>query len=245
MYIKYLNEISKKDVTEVGGKGASLGELTQAGFFVPAGFVIITDAQGNLNEEEILKAFDLLNVEKVSVRSSAVAEDSSSASGAGQLETYLNVSRENLIENIKKCWDSIKSERATSYAEEKDLSEDQLRVAVVVQKMVDAKAAGVVFTANPVTNNTNEVMVESVLGLGEKLVQGSVTPDNFIVNKENEGIKSKDLQGEQTIPDEIIKELVNLGKRIEKHWGIPQDIEWAIDSENKIWILQSRPITTL
>lgn len=244
MYIKTFNEISNEDVSLVGGKGASLGEMTQVGFPVPPGFVITTEAREQINKEEIFKAFDLLNAEKVSVRSSAVAEDSSSASWAGQLETYLNVSRENLIEYIKKCWESIRSDRARSYAKQQNLSEDQL-MAVVVQKMVEVKAAGVMFTANPVTKSKEEIMIESVLGLGEKLVQGAVTPDNFVVDKENAKIKSMDLQDIQTISDDIVKALVELGKKIENHYGFPQDIEWAIDEQNKIWILQSRPITTI
>src|SRR3989344_5447590 len=241
-YIKTFSEISKDDVKLVGGKGASLGEMTKANIPVPPGFVITTEANGQINEEEILKAFETLDTEKVSVRSSAVAEDSSSASWAGQLETFLNVAKEDLIENIKKCWESIKSERAKIYAEQQNLPKDQMIMAVVVQKMVDAKSAGVMFTANPVTSNKEEIMIESILGLGEALVQGSVTPDNFIANKENGEIKSKDLQGEQTISDETIKNLVELGKNIEDHYGYPQDIEWAIDENNKIWILQSRPI---
>ncbi|HBQ50965.1 hypothetical protein A3B42_00540 [Candidatus Daviesbacteria bacterium RIFCSPLOWO2_01_FULL_38_10] len=245
MYIKFFNEISKEDINLVGGKGASLGEMTQAGFSVPLGFVITTEALGQINEKEIFKALDLLNAEKVSVRSSAVAEDSSKASWAGQLETYLNVSREELINKIKDCWNSIKSERVKTYAARQNLSEDQLLMAVVIQKMVDVKVAGVMFTANPVTNNEEEIMIESVLGLGEQLVQGSVTPDNFVVDKESGEINSKDLQGEQTIDDEVVKKLVELGKKIEGYFGSPQDIEWAIDKQDKIWILQSRPITTL
>lgn len=244
-FVKGFSEISKNDVLEVGGKGASLGEMTTDGFPVPPGFVITTEAAGKINEDEIFKAYDELNADKVSVRSSGVAEDSLSASWAGQLETYLNISRENLIENIKKCWGSINSERATAYAAEQNLSKDQLKVAVVVQKMVDAKAAGVMFTANPVTSDREEIMIESVLGLGEQLVQGAVTPDNFVVDKENAEIKSKNLQGEQTISDKTITELVNLGKKIEARYRFPQDIEWAIDEQGKIWILQSRPITTV
>lgn len=254
MYIKFFSEISKNNVNLVGGKGASLGEMTQAGIPVPPGFVITTETYKQfINEEipidvkeQILESFDLLKAERVSVRSSAVAEDSSQASWAGQLETYLNVNRENLIEKIRECWNSINSERATTYAAGQNLSEGQLKVAVVIQKMVDAKAAGVMFTANPVTSNEGEIMIESVLGLGEALVQGSVTPDNFIIYKENGEIKSKDLQkDEQTITDGTIQQLVSLGKKIEAHYGSSQDIEWAIDNEGKIWILQSRPITTL
>lgn len=236
-----------EDINLVGGKAASLGEMTKIGITVPTGFVITTAAKGQINKEEILKAFDLLNTKKVSVRSSAVAEDSQKASWAGQLETYLNVSREDLISKIKDCWNSIKSERALNYAARQNLSESQLLMAVIVQKMKNSKAAGVMFTANPVTNNKNEIMIESILGLGEVLVQGSVTPDNFIVDKDSLEIKNKDLQriSKQSISDENIKKLTELGKKIEDYYGSPQDIEWAIDEQNKIWILQSRPITTL
>lgn len=246
MYIKFFKDISKHDVKEVGGKGASLGEMINADFPIPLGFVITTEAKGEINEQEIFKAFDKLNAERVSVRSSAVAEDSSSASWAGQLETFLNVSKEDLIEKIKECWGSIKSDRAVSYASDQNLSEDQLEVGVVVQKMVDAKSAGVMFTANPVNNDIEEVMIESVLGLGESLVSGSVTPDNFILDKETGEIISKDIaQVDESISEEELRELVEYGKKIEAHYGRPQDIEWAIDENGKIWILQSRPITTL
>lgn len=216
-YIKKIPEIHKDDVKEVGGKGASLGEMDNAGFPVPPGFVITTEGFGEIKEDEIFKAFDKLSSEKVSVRSSAVAEDSSSASWAGQLETYLNITKENLIENIRKCWDSINSERAKIYAVDQNLSANELKVAVVIQEMVNAKAAGVMFTANPVTSDKSEIMIESVLGLGESLVQGSVTPDNFVIDKETGSIKSRDLQEKQTVNDGIIKQLVELGKKIENH----------------------------
>lgn len=244
--IKKFSEITKESVNLVGGKGASLGEMISAGIPVPPGFVITTEGFQKDIEQEALEAFDQLNAEKVAVRSSAVAEDSSSASWAGQLETYLNTTREDLIAKIKDCWDSINSERAKDYASQQNLSEDQMKVAVVVQKMVDAQSAGVMFTVNPVSTDRNEVMIESALGLGEKLVQGEIIPDNFIVDKETLEVKSRDLQQEKhTLSDEKIKELVELGKKIENHYGKPQDIEWAIDEQNKIWILQSRPITTL
>ncbi len=245
-FVKKFSEISKESVSLVGGKGASLGEMTSVGIPVPPGFVITTEGFQKDIEQEALAAFDELNAEKVAVRSSAVAEDSSSASWAGQLETYLNITKEDLVNKIKQCWDSINSERAKDYASQQNLSEDQMKVAVVVQKMVDAKSAGVMFTVNPISQNKNEVMIESALGLGEKLVQGEVIPDNFIVDKETLEIKNKDLSGDkQTISDEDVKKLVELGKKIEDHYGKPQDIEWAIDNQNEIWILQSRPITTL
>lgn len=247
MYIKNFAEISKSDVVLVGGKAASLGELTQAGIPVPPGFVITTEAFQKDIEKEALSAFDRLNAERVAVRSSAVAEDSSEASWAGQLESYLNISRDDLISKIKECWDSVKSDRALNYAARQNLPEDRLLVAVVVQKMVDSQTAGVMFTVNPISKDKNEIMIESVLGMGESLVQGLVTPDNFIVDKKSLEVKSKDLQkeNEQFVDDENIKKLVELGKSIEDHYGSPQDIEWAIDKQGKIWILQSRPITTL
>lgn len=244
-FTKKFSEISKEDVNLVGGKGASLGEMTNVGIPVPPGFVITTEGFQKNIEQEALNAFDELNAEKVAVRSSAVAEDSSSASWAGQLETYLNTARDNLMDKVRECWNSINSERAKDYASQQNLTEDQMKVAVVVQKMVDAKSAGVMFTVNPVSADRNEVVIESTLGLGEKLVQGEIIPDNFVVNKETLETISKDLQGEQTISDENIKELVELGSKIEDHYGKPQDIEWAIDGQEKIWILQARPITTL
>lgn len=275
-FIKKFSEISKQDVKQVGGKGASLGEMTGVGIQVPLGFVVTAQTHQKFAndslavdvEEEILKAFDDLDAERVAVRSSAVAEDSSEASWAGQLETYLNVSKGDLINKIRECWNSIKSERVLSYAGGQNLSEDELFVAVVVQKMIESKASGVMFTVNPITKDTNEMMIEAGFGLGELLVQGLITPDNFIVYKNTLKIKNRDIQAqdamlvfqngenreipvpedkrnEQAISDEIIVELAKMGVKIEDHYGKPQDIEWAIDEEDKIWILQSRPITTL
>ncbi len=276
IYIKTFDQIDKNNVKEVGGKGASLGEMARIGISVPPGFVVtaqvhqkfINDSLPADAEEEILTAFDKLDAQGVAVRSSAIAEDSSQASWAGQLETYLNVSRDDLINKIRDCWKSIKSERALSYAGGQSLSEDDLFVAVVVQKMVESKASGVMFTVNPITKDTNEIMIEAGFGLGELLVQGLITPDNFIVDKHTLEIKNKDVQSqdimlvfqdgenkkilvpedkknEQSISDEIVKKLAEIGRKIEGHYAKPQDIEWAIDSQSKIWIVQSRPITTL
>ncbi len=276
MFTKTFNEISKSDTKLVGGKGASLGELTQAGIPVPSGFVVTTDAYQKFVDqevpvdvkEEILKAFDLLGAERVAVRSSAVAEDSSNASWAGQLETYLNVSRENLINKIRDCWNSTKSERALEYSSQQNLSEDQLVMAVVVQKMIESEISGVIFSVNPVSEDKDEIMIEAGHGLGEMLVQGLITPDNFIVDKKTLDIKSRDIQVQETmlvfqegqnkeiavpsekqaksaLSDNQVMELAKLAIIVENHYQKPQDIEWAIDDLGKIWILQSRPITTL
>lgn len=275
MLTKTFEAISKNDVNLVGGKGASLGEMLNAGLPVPLGFVITTKAYLQFYkqglpadvEEEIFKAFDSLRTERVAVRSSAVAEDSSTASWAGQLESYLNVTREDLIESIRKCWNSIKSERALSYTAQQNLSEDQMTVAVVVQKMVESEVSGVMFTVNPITKDVNEIIIEAGYGLGEMLVQGIVTPDNFLLNKTTLEIKNRDIQtqdvmlvfqegankevpvpenkkSQPTLSDEQIKNLALLGKKIEDHYGYPQDIEWAFEKDN-FYIIQSRPITTL
>lgn len=191
--IKNFNEININDIATAGGKGASLGELTQAGFSIPPGFVITAQAHKKfLNdqipidfEEEILKAFDNLDTKRVAVRSSAIAEDSAHASWAGQLVTYLNVLKKDLITKIRECWNSIKSERALVYSGEHKLSENELFVAVVVQKMVESTTSGVIFTVNPITKDRNEIMLESGYGLGEMLVQGFITPNNFVVDKKN------------------------------------------------------------
>ena len=118
-------------------------------------------------------------MQRVVVRSSAVAEDASDASWAGQLESYLNITADKLEVSVRKCWKSIKSKHALDYAKDKNLSRDDLLVGVAVQAMVEPESAGVMFTVNPVTGNQKEIMIESAYGLGEMVVQGTVTPDNF------------------------------------------------------------------
>lgn len=274
MHTKFFDQINKNDVAEVGGKGASLGEMTRVGIPVPPGFVVTTQTFKQFFDseipidvvEEITKAFDELGVERVAVRSSAVAEDSSQSSWAGQLESYLNVTRENLIENIRKCWNSIKSERVLSYAGGVGVDEKDLLVAVVVQKMVESEASGVMFTKNPITGDESEIMIEAGFGLGELLVQGMITPDNFLVTKDSLEIKSRDIQTQETmlvfqdgqnkavpvpegkksqatLTETQVKKLAQLGKKIEDQNGSPQDIEWTLEDE-KFYIVQSRPITT-
>lgn len=273
MYTKKFSEIDKNSVAEVGGKGASLGEMTKAGIPVPPGFVVTAETYRQFIDseipievqEEILRSFDELGVERVAVRSSAIAEDSKTASWAGQLESYLNVTRDKLIENIRQCWNSIKSERALAYAAEQNLPEDQLVVAVVVQKMVDSDVSGVMFTINPITKNQDEIMIEAGFGLGEMIVQGMITPDNFIYNKKLKEVTNFDIQVQDTmmvfadeqtkevpVPEDKkdkaaltetqVKELAQIGLRIEDHYGFPCDIEWVLE-KNKFYIVQSRPIT--
>jgi pyruvate, water dikinase len=264
-----LEEVSRADVELVGGKAASLGEMLQSGVMVPPGFVITTDGfkSGMLPDlkQTILDAFDTLGAERVAVRSSAVAEDSGSASWAGQLESYLNITRDTLIEAVQKCWHSIESEHAVAYAKEQDINEQA--VAVVVQVMVDSELSGVLFTANPVTENQDEIVIEAAYGLGELLVQGMITPENIVAKKDSGKIlrrqasKQKimltykdgtnqevpvraDLLEKLVVSEKQVKELGVLARKIEQHYGSPQDIEWAI-TDGKLYIVQSRPITTL
>lgn len=243
--LKFFHEITKNDVAIAGGKGASLGELINNNIPVPDGFIITASAYNQaLDEKEIFDAFDKLNMSRVAVRSSATAEDSKSTSWAGQLETYLNVTKNDLIKSIKNCWASINSPRAISYAKENNIPSDKQKVAVVVQAMVDSQMAGVMFSVNPVTSNKNQIVLEACFGLGEALVQGQVTPDNFIIDKKSLQIIEKNINL-NTLSDKQVIDLAKLAIRIENHYHFPQDIEWAIDPNNEIFILQSRPITTL
>lgn len=269
-YIRFLYEVSLKDILLVGGKAGSLGELIQSGVPVPEGFVVTTAGYLNKDTElqkEIYEAFDDLRTESVAVRSSAIAEDSVNASWAGLLESYLHVKQDDVLNAIQDCWQSINSERVLWYAKQNKIPESKRAVAVIVQRMVDSDVSGVMFTQSPVTNNKNELMIEAAYGLGELLVQGEITPDNYLINKATLEIISKSkgsqrvrlvhqngntrktavphyLQRKQTLTVEQVLDVAKLGKKIENHYRTPQDIEWAIENE-ALWIVQSRPITTL
>lgn len=201
------------------------------------------------------------------VRSSATAEDMPQASYAGQQDTYLNVERSDVPARIKECWASYWNARAISYRHNAKVPSPEGGIAVVVQEMVPSDSSGVLFTANPVSGKKDEAVIESSWGLGESIVSGMVTPDRFICRKDpiviaerRIGVKTKGIYlhegrshtldidpARQSLPsldDSQIGDLVSLGKRIESHFGSPQDIEWAI-SKGKTLILQSRPITTV
>jgi pyruvate,water dikinase len=209
----------------------------------------------------------------VAVRSSATAEDLPDASFAGQQETYLNVRGENeVVKKTVKCWSSLFTPRAIFYRTQKGFAHENVLISVGVQKMVEAKAAGVMFTINPVTGDTNQIVIEGNFGLGESVVSGSVTPDEFIVDKRSMKIVEKRIsvkkvqyvrdphtgntvhvdvspekQNQPCLSDEEILRLAELGLKIEKHYGKAQDIEWAIDRDlnlpDSIFIVQSRPET--
>lgn len=177
---------------------------------------------------------------KFAVRSSATAEDLLTASFAGQQDTYLNVAKKDVLNAVKKCWASLFNPRAIFYREEKKIPHD-VGMAVVVQEMVPAEYAGVMFTVDPI--HKKDILVEAAIGLGEQVVSGEVTPNSYFLDRKTFAIKQK--MGEyEGISDDIIKAIAKKGIEIEKHYAKPQDIEFAV-KDGKIFILQSRAITTL
>ena len=233
-------------------------------------------------EDEIVSAYSQFSSDigietpEVAVRSSATAEDLPEASFAGQQDTYLHISgKKELLNYVRKCWASLWTSRAIYYRQNKGFNHFDVNLSVVVQKMVNSEKSGVMFTANPVNSNTDEMMINASWGLGEAVVSGTVTPDEYIINKESRKIiekhiaeknimivKSADGIGtveikvgdyigyenvnKPCLSDDELKELVNYGLKIEKVYGSFQDIEWGFDRDTKkLYILQSRPITTL
>lgn len=246
-------DITKDDVALAGGKGASLGEMARAGLPIPPGFVILSAAYEKFLKEkkmpeevaeEIKKAFKKLGAKRVAVRSSATAEDAKDAAWAGQLESYLNTTEKNLLENVQKCWESLSSPRAKFYRAEQGLAKKKISVAVVVQEMIASEVAGVAFSVHPVTEDRSQMIVEAVEGLGESLVSGQVTPDSYVIEKKSLKLIDLHKEGRQKLSEKQIRELAKLVVKIEDHYGFPVDVEWAY-AKGKFYIVQSRPITTL
>ncbi len=312
LFIQPFSKITKKDVGLAGGKGASLGEMTQADIPVPPGFVVLAsafdrflhetglemDIEAQLKkvsykdinsvdkystvirnlihrakmpkdlQQEIIKDFKKLKVKYVAVRSSATAEDSSQASWAGELETYLNTTEKDLLKRVRDCWSSLFTPRAIFYRHEKKLHKAKVSVAVVVQAMVQSEIAGIAFTVHPVTKDKRQMIIEAGYGLGEAVVSGQITPDSYVVDKKTFALLdinvteqtrklsgklssgnewkniSKAEQGRQKLAGQQIVELAKICANIEKHYKFPCDIEWAY-AGGKFYITQSRPITTL
>lgn len=266
---KHIKQLAHANaVSEVGGKAYGLHKLIQAGFDVPAGFVVTADSFLKMDrelEKTILEHFDDLDCRFAAVRSSAVAEDGAKDAWAGQLSTYLNADRAHVIENIDRCWKSANSERARSYAAQKSISVGA--IAVVIQAMIEGEVSGVAFSAHPVTGDKEIIVIEACLGLGEPVVSGSITPDLYVVTK-NRTIAEKHIaaqqkklvradsepvvwqevlaaEGEkQKLSDQQILDLADMVKRIEAFFGYPVDVEWTV-KDGIFYLLQSRPITTL
>jgi pyruvate, water dikinase len=218
--------------------------------------------------EEVLRAYGALGPDDVpvAVRSSACAEDSEAASFAGQQETYLHVRGGDQVRaRIRDCWASFFSERALFYRSQKGSLAD-LGMAVVVQRMVQADVAGVLFTCDPVRGRRDRMVVEAVLGLGEAAVSGAVTPDHYILKRDGTvrkaqvheqpyaivadeagGVAERELSpdegGARKAGDELLAKLARLGDDLEQRVGVPQDIEWAVQ-DGELYVLQARPVTT-
>src|ERR1700730_11353101 len=205
----------------------------------------------------------------VAVRSSATAEDLPFASFAGQQDSYLNiVGVEAVLDAVRRCWASLWTDRAVSYRESLGLDQSSVKLAVVVQRMIESSVAGVLFTAHPVAGKRRQAAIDANPGLGEAVVSGATNPDHFVVNTAtgeiverrfgDKGVvirgtagggtlRSEESSGshEACLTDEQIRALAELGGRVEAYYAQPQDTEWAIDPSGQLWLTQSRPITTL
>lgn len=230
--VRVLAEVSKQDVQTVGGKAASLGEMLQFGLPVPAGLAVglaAFDQSGKLTEQSKQEISKFPEPGKLyAVRSSALAEDAEGASWAGQFETFLDTKSEDVIAKVEECHNSTKA-RAKAYASDKAAG-NSFDIAVVVQEMVKPEYAGVLFTKDPVTG-ADKLVTEYVEGLGEELVSGRADPKQIIWSP-----------GEKPDAPFDIAQLTDLAQKAKKAFGVPQDIEWAW-ANDKMWLLQARPIT--
>lgn len=225
--------------------------------------------------KDIEFAYEQMGDGAVAVRSSATAEDSPDISFAGQHSTFLNViGGKEVVEAVRKCWASIFEPRAIAYRYQNDIDHLEIKMAVPVQKMIQPRVSGVMFTVEPVLKDKDQILLEAVYGLGEALVSGEVTPDEYIVNKKSLGIMeksvvpqkteivrntmpwrtadtanikievAKDRQNKQKLSDDKIKSVAQLGRDLEELYGFPVDIEWAMENDD-VYVIQTRPITTL
>ena len=239
----------------VGGKAYNLDILTKNGVNVPK-WCVVTSADDNFEVEK-----DKL----YAVRSSAVGEDGSSNSFAGQMESFLYVKPEDIKVTIQHVINSANSDRIKFYREQNGLADEDIKVGVIVQKMINSDVSGVAFSANPITGKWDEIVISSVFGLGEGLVSGELNADTYTVQENDikknitskpykivfdkeKGFGTKQIENTNpsasSLTDEQIKEISKEVKRIVDIYGKPQDIEWAYEG-SKLYILQARPITTL
>lgn len=232
------------DITDhrFGGKAAGLAELQRIGLAVPTGFVIVDPGRHGALDGAVAKfnAMAANGMTPVAVRSSAVGEDGDEHSFAGQYDTVLGVdSLDSLVSAVAHCIASVSSERASSYS-----GESTATMHLVVQHMVDARAAGVVFTADPATGRRDLMVIDAIAGLGESLVDGSASPDHIVLDSAG-GTVVADTSTAPVLSGGDIAEIRAGALRAAQHWDKPMDLEWAIDRSGKLWWLQARPITTL
>jgi pyruvate,water dikinase len=309
-YTLSFHDLDSNDIALAGGKGANLGEMTAAGFPVPPGFVLTTDAyrafvqthglqqpivdlartvstddpqsseaasaqirqlfmgaaMPNQLADELLETWAGFGETAVAVRSSATAEDLLDASFAGQQETFLNIqSNDMLLDAVKRCWASLWTARAITYRLKQGIAPDEVSLAVVVQKQIASEVSGVAFSLNPNNNDYDEAVINSNFGLGESIVSGQVTPDNFVVNKVTSEVVEKQLANKDyvlvskagggmvektlddpnaaSLTDAQVQAVTELVTKVEAHYNLPMDIEWAYE-DGELYLLQARPITT-
>ncbi|WP_197376023.1 PEP/pyruvate-binding domain-containing protein [Mycolicibacterium baixiangningiae] len=225
-----------------GGKALGLAELTRLGLSVPTGFVIAQATRRPL-PDAVTDRFTQIQG-PVAVRSSATGEDGAEQSFAGQYDTVLGVdSTDGFAVAVRRCVDSVGSERASSYAGQ-DAGTGAATMHVVVQQMVDARAAGVVFTADPATGRRDLMVIDAIAGLGEALVDGSAISDHLVLTPD--GTQAVREVGDVPVLSDVDVTQIRAGAlRASEHWGRPMDLEWAIDEAGRLWWLQARPITTL
>ena len=278
MNLLWLGDPKSFDIALVGGKAANLSRLARMYHRVPDGFslpVTVMDEAHPLDlRDEITAAIsDLMDCHRLpdfiaAVRSSAVDEDGNTASFAGQHETYLNiVGADAIIHAVTRCWESARSERALEYRRQQGLSVKHPQLAVLVQQLVVSDVSAVVFSANPITGNRDEIVINASWGLGESIVGGTVTPDTFIVRKSDMAVINRVIADKQhmtvsvpggthevdvprflrnttSLNDEQVIEMVKLALTLEVTMEHPVDVECAY-AGGELYLLQCRPITTL
>jgi len=261
-----LSQIPPEDIPALEGAGRQIRDLIES-----------TPIPGKISKEireAYQKLSDLCGVPDlpVAVRSSATSEDLKTASFAGQHESYLWVrGQEDVVQHVLKCWASLFTDRAIAYRNQIGWPHDKVTISVGVQKMVNAKCAGVMFTIDPVMGDENKIVVEGNWGLGESVVKGEVSPDHFLVDKQSSEILEKSVspklvcyqlegnkvvcappstekQNELCVSDDELLEIVRLGRISEAHYRAPQDLEWAIDVDlpfpENVFLVQTRPVTS-
>ncbi|MGU3654614.1 PEP/pyruvate-binding domain-containing protein [Mycolicibacterium sp. A43C] len=232
------------DITDgsLGGKAAGLAELRRIGLAVPVGFVLADAAQRDAIVDAVGRFTQMASAGAVpvAVRSSALGEDGIEQSFAGQYETVLNVgSVDEFVAAVRRCTESVGTQRASAYS-----GHDEATMHLVVQQMVDARAAGVVFTADPTTGRRDLMILDSVAGLGEALVDGSTSSDHLVLDADGT-IALSECAGTPILSTAEITAIRTGALQAARHWGMPMDLEWAIDRAGTLWWLQARPITTL
>ena len=278
MNLLWLGDPKSFDAALVGGKVANLSRLARLYHRVPDGFslpVTVMDEVHPLDlRDEITAAIsDLMACHSLSdfiaaVRSSAVDEDGATASFAGQHETYLNiVGADAILQAVTRCWESARSERALEYRRQQGLSVEHVQIAVLVQQLIVSDVSAVVFSANPITGNRDEIVINASWGLGESIVGGTVTPDTFIVGKSDLAVVQRVISDKQrmtvsapggthevgvprflrnttSLNDEQVIEMAKLALTLEVTMEHPVDVECAY-AGGELYLLQCRPITTL